>query len=108
MNYHGAMKEDTVNGATMGESSAKFLTSHAAILLAIARNPDQTLRVMCREVGVTERRAAQIIRELREGSYIATERLGRRSRYTINHNRLLDDAFAREITVGAFIRAFSS
>ncbi|WP_341718708.1 helix-turn-helix domain-containing protein [Micromonospora sp. FIMYZ51] len=74
--------------ATTGErESARnwtFLTNHAHVLLAIARNPTARLREVAVEVGVTERAAQAIVADLEAGGYLRRTRVGRRNEYTIN------------------------
>ena len=61
-----------------------FLTNHALVLLAIARDPGIRLRDIGNSVGITERAAHRIVSELGAAGYITREREGRRNRYTIN------------------------
>jgi predicted transcriptional regulator len=61
-----------------------FLSNHTQVLLCIARDPDTRLRDIAQAVGITERAAGRIVTDLIESGYVASERHGRRSRYTIN------------------------
>ncbi|MCZ7421284.1 MULTISPECIES: helix-turn-helix domain-containing protein [unclassified Micromonospora] len=61
-----------------------FLTNHAHVLLAIARNPTARLRDVATEVGVTERAAQAIVADLEAGGYLHRTRVGRRNEYTLN------------------------
>ncbi|GGM11330.1 helix-turn-helix transcriptional regulator [Micromonospora yangpuensis] len=61
-----------------------FLTNHAHVLLAIARNPTARLRDVAHEVGVTERAAQAIVADLEAGGYLRRTRVGRRNEYTVN------------------------
>ncbi|SCL37238.1 DNA-binding transcriptional regulator, MarR family [Micromonospora pallida] len=61
-----------------------FLTNHAHVLLAIARNPTARLRDVADEVGVTERAAQAIVTDLEAGGYLQRTRVGRRNEYTVN------------------------
>ncbi|MEU5549329.1 MarR family winged helix-turn-helix transcriptional regulator [Micromonospora sp. NPDC047793] len=61
-----------------------FLTNHAHVLLAIARNPTARLRDVAGEVGVTERAAQAIVADLEAGGYLHRTRVGRRNEYTLN------------------------
>jgi DNA-binding IclR family transcriptional regulator len=77
-----------------------FLTSHARVLLCIARDPDIRLREIGERVGVTERAAHRIVGDLVDAEYLSRERCGRRNRYTINSNLSLPDPVARRQRVG--------
>ena len=61
-----------------------FLTNHAHVLLAIAREPTARLRDVAAAVGITERAAQAIVADLEAAGYLRRERVGRRNEYTIN------------------------
>lgn len=61
-----------------------FLTNHAHVLLAIAREPTARLRDVAASVGITERAAQAIVADLEAAGYLRRERVGRRNEYTIN------------------------
>ncbi len=61
-----------------------FLTNHAHVLLAIARDPSARLRDVAASVGITERAAQAIVADLVAAGYVTRERVGRRNAYTIN------------------------
>jgi DNA-binding MarR family transcriptional regulator len=61
-----------------------FLTNHAHVLLAIARDPTARLRDVADTVGVTERAAQAIVADLEAGGYLQRTRVGRRNHYTVN------------------------
>jgi DNA-binding MarR family transcriptional regulator len=61
-----------------------FLTNHAHVLLAIARDPTARLRDVATSVGITERAAQAIVADLEAAGYLQRERVGRRNEYTIN------------------------
>jgi DNA-binding MarR family transcriptional regulator len=78
----------TVMATTRSENGSQknwtFLTNHAHVLLAIARNPTARLRDVADEVGVTERAAQAIVADLEAGGYLQRTRVGRRNQYTVN------------------------
>jgi hypothetical protein len=80
-----------------------FLTNHARVLLCIAEDPGVRLREIGERVGITERAAHRIVRELDDAGYISRERHGRRNRYAINPNLHLPDPLARRQRVGDLI-----
>lgn len=69
---------------TPGTKEWTFLTNHAHVLLAIARNPTARLRDVAADVGITERAAQAIVADLEASGYLHRERVGRRNQYTIN------------------------
>ncbi|MEU3727212.1 helix-turn-helix domain-containing protein [Streptomyces sp. NPDC031705] len=61
-----------------------FLTSHARVLLAIARDPGARLREVADNCLLTERTVQSIVSDLEEGGYLSRMRVGRRNHYRIN------------------------
>ncbi len=78
-----------------------FLTNHSLVLLAIAENPQATLRQIGDTVGITERSAQLLVADLVEEGYLRRFREGRRNRYELvptkqlrhplNHTRQISD-----------------
>lgn len=60
-----------------------FLTNHGHVLIAIARAPDNTLRQVAVEVGITERATQKIVADLDAAGYLTRVRVGRRNSYTV-------------------------
>jgi DNA-binding MarR family transcriptional regulator len=65
-------------------SSWTFLTNHAHVLLAIARDPEARLRDIADVVGITERAAFRIVADLAEAGYVTKTKRGRRNVYEVN------------------------
>ena len=61
-----------------------FLTNHSHVLICVARNPGVRIRDVSEEVGITERTAQRILRELAESGYLRRTPDGRRSIYEVN------------------------
>jgi len=61
-----------------------LLTNHAVVLVHIFENPRSTLREIARAVGITERAALTILRQLEEEDCVKRVKEGRRNRYTVN------------------------
>ena len=85
-----------------------FLTNHAHVLLAIARDPGTTTRNIAAEVGITERAVRAIVSDLEETGYVSSERVGRRKRYTIDTDRPLRHPMAAHHAVGELISLLGS
>jgi hypothetical protein len=74
----------TPDGSVRTNGHWALLTNHGASLLYVARHPNATVRQVGDGVGVTERAAARILRDLREEGYLKTTRVGRRNSYEID------------------------
>lgn len=61
-----------------------FLTNHAIVLLAIARDPDVRLREIAQQADITERAVQKIVNDLVEAGYLTRTRVGRRSHYGVH------------------------
>lgn len=61
-----------------------FFTNHGLVLVAIAKHPRSTAREIGDAVGITERAAHKLIRDLEEAGYITKTKVGRRNQYKIH------------------------
>lgn len=84
-------------------SEWSFLTTHAEVLLCIARDPGIRLRDIGATVGITERRAYSIVADLAEAGYLVKEREGRRTRYQLQPHLPLATQVGREGTIGELL-----
>ncbi len=66
-----------------------FLTNQPVILIYVVQNPDSTVRVIAQGVGLTERAALGILRDLDDEGLVTRHREGRRNTYVVNYSRLL-------------------
>lgn len=80
-------------------TSWNFLTTHARVLLTIAGDPDIRLRDIAATVGITERRAYEIVTDLTASGYVHKERIGRRNRYEIQSDRQVNEDLI-DLTIG--------
>lgn len=60
-----------------------FLSNHAHVLIALAKDPTMRVRDLAIVVGITERAVASILADLEEAGVLVRERSGRRNVYTI-------------------------
>lgn len=67
----------------MQRSHWALMTNHAAALLYVARYPTDTIREIGDGIGVTERTAARILRELQDCGLITKRKDGRANRYSL-------------------------
>lgn len=80
-----------------------FLTNHAHVLVAIARDPEARLRDIAEQVGITERTAQGIVRDLFEHGYLVRERVGRRNRYQLDDTLPMRHPLEAEHSVGVLL-----
>ena len=85
-----------------------FLTRHAQVLLCIADDPGIRLRDIGEQVGITERAAHRIVRELIADGYLSRERQGRRNHYTLRPHLPLPDHVARDQKVGDLLAVLTN
>lgn len=76
-----------------------FLTNHAHVLIAIARNPEARQRDIAYVVGVTVGAVQRIISELEHEGYLTSERVGRRNRYRVNDSLHLRHPLENQHTI---------
>lgn len=72
-----------------------FLTSHGQVLLAIAADPQRTIRQIADEVGMTERATHRVISGLSEAGYLERVRTGRRVSYRLHLHLLRGEEIER-------------
>jgi len=84
-----------------------FLTNHARVLIAIARDPGLRVRDVAQDIGITERAAQLIITDLEEAGYLTRTRIGRRNRYTVNADRPFRHPAEADHDVQALIELFA-
>jgi DNA-binding IscR family transcriptional regulator len=77
-----------------------FLTSHARVLLCIARDPGVRLRDIAARTGVTERTAYGIVTDLTGAGYVVKHKDGRRNCYQVQEHLPLRDPAAAETPIG--------
>jgi DNA-binding MarR family transcriptional regulator len=82
----------------------RFVTNHANVLASIDRDPDVRLRDIAASVGITERAAAQIVKDLEHAGYLTKTRDGRRNHYEVHADLRLRHASHRHRTVGDLMR----
>ena len=69
-----------------------LLTGHGHVLVEIARNPDARIRDISAVVGLTDRTVQAIVADLEAAGYLTRTRTGRRTRYTVNPDRVFRHA----------------
>jgi DNA-binding IclR family transcriptional regulator len=84
-----------------------FLTNHAQVLLCLAESPDIRLRDVAARVGITERATQRILAELVEAGYVKATRVGRRNRYTVDHEHAMRHSAQFGHEVGDLLKALA-
>jgi hypothetical protein len=81
----------------------RFVTNHAHVLSCVAADPTVRLRDIAVTVGITERSAAKIVRDLEQAGYLTKMRDGRRNTYEVHGELPLRHPQHRHHTVGELI-----
>jgi DNA-binding MarR family transcriptional regulator len=81
----------------------RLLSNHGLTLICLARNPQMTLREIGDWVGITERTAHQITKELCADGYLTRSTTSGRSRYTVHSDMPLRHSEMRDHTVGEML-----
>jgi DNA-binding IclR family transcriptional regulator len=68
-----------------------FITSHAQVLLALAREPTATVSKLAAAAEITERSAYRILADLQQAGYVRRRKVGRNNAYEINPSLPLSD-----------------
>ena len=85
-----------------------FLTNHALVLIHVANHPRSTLREIAAEVGITERAALSILRLMEEDEIITRQKEGRRNRYLVDFNALLEHQISGPYSVAELVEALTA
>ena len=78
----------------------RFVTNHAHVLQCLAANPEARLRDVAEVVGITERSAGTIVRDLEEAGYLTKVAVGNRNCYVIHDELPLRHRRHQHHTVG--------
>jgi len=80
-----------------------FLTNHAHVLLCVARDPGIRHRDVAERVGITERAAQRIIRDLIDGGYLERKKEGRRNQYRLHTDLPLRHPLEESSSIGEIL-----
>jgi DNA-binding IclR family transcriptional regulator len=80
-----------------------FFTNHLEVLLYVARHPDDTLRTIADKIGITERAAHRILRQLAGEGYVEIHKTGRRNYYRLLPGTTLRHRANRAVPVQALV-----
>lgn len=83
----------------------RFLTNHGRALLCLAHAQQMRHRDLALLLGITERSAQKIVRDLVKAGYVSSERVGRRNVYEVHTDRPLP--LGLELSVGDLLAMLS-
>ncbi|MEP1122768.1 MAG: MarR family transcriptional regulator [Ilumatobacter sp.] len=89
-----------------GDDSARgwtFLTNHAHVLVAIARDPEIRQLDIAGAVGITPGAVVRILHDLEHSGCVQVERIGRRNRYSVDREVMLRHPLEANHSVGDLI-----
>ena len=81
-----------------------FLSNHAHVVIALAKDATLRVRDLAEQVGITERAVTQIVSDLEAAGVLAKERTGRRNMYHIDETVPLRHPVESHRTVGDILR----
>ena len=85
-----------------------FLTNHSHVLICLDRDPEMRLRDVATAVGITERAAQRIVKELEEAEAIQRQKVGRRNVYVVNKKLNFRHELESHRTIGDLLVLFAS
>jgi len=80
-----------------------LVTSHGLVLLYVAGHPDATIREIASQLEITERRIADIIRDLVKADFVEVTRIGRRNHYVLSPDAKFRHRFIGGIPFSDFV-----
>ncbi len=84
--------------------SCTFLTNHTRVLMAVDRDPTIRICDLALQIQVTERAVQGLIADLVSQGCLTRLRIGRRNRYHVGYDCVLDDPRDAHLTVGDLLR----
>ncbi|MCH8066307.1 MAG: MarR family transcriptional regulator [Chloroflexi bacterium] len=85
-----------------------FLTNHALVLMHVANHPRSTLREIAAAVGITERAALSILRLMEEDAIITRQKEGRRNKYWVDFNALMEYQLSGPYSVAELVEELTA
>lgn len=83
-----------------------FLSNHGHVLVLVAREPGILLSELSQRVGITERAARSILRDLEDAGYLSRTKVGRRNRYEVHPEGRLRHPEESETAVSDLLAIF--
>jgi Mn-dependent DtxR family transcriptional regulator len=80
-----------------------FFSNHGHVLVCLANNNEARLRDVAAEVGITERAAQKIVKDMQDAGYLTVTKHGRCNRYQINKRKSLRHDLESHCNVGKIL-----
>lgn len=77
-----------------------FFSNHGHVLVCLANNNEARLRDVAADVGITERAAQKIVKDMQDAGYLTVTKHGRCNRYQINKRKSLRHDLESHCNVG--------
>jgi len=77
-----------------------FFTNHTHVLVCLAQNPEQPLRVVAQTIGITERAVQRMVQDLEKAGVLERHKVGRQNQYRLNLNVPLRHPLEKHRTIG--------
>jgi DNA-binding IclR family transcriptional regulator len=85
-----------------------FITSHAQVLVVVARDPHVRVSEIAEAVGITERYTYRLLSDLQKAGYVTRSRHGRRNEYRVNSDLALGPPLVEEQSLRELLRLIDS
>jgi hypothetical protein len=79
------------------------MDTHGIVLFIIASAPESTLKKISEQCALTERRVAQIVKDLVDVDMLTVTKVGRRNSYVVNPDASFRHPTLSHITLGQFL-----
>ena len=87
----------------MDQPNWTFFTNHSHVLVYLALNGDAPLKDVAQAVGITERAAQRIVKELEESGALTVDKVGRCNQYKINRKVRLRHPLEEHCSIGQIL-----
>lgn len=84
-----------------------FLTNHGHAIVYLSMHPDARVRDVAVAVGITERAAQRILRDLVSSGYLSARKEGRRNSYSLNRKKHLRHPIENDHRIGDLLEALT-
>jgi predicted transcriptional regulator of viral defense system len=85
-------------------TSWNFLSNHGRTLTYVSRHGDARLRDIAEMLGVTERAAFGIVKDLTDAGYLLKVKEGRRNHYEIQHHLPIPESPDQTMAIGEVLQ----
>jgi DNA-binding IclR family transcriptional regulator len=90
-----------------GKRHWTLISSHGAVLIEVARDPDLPVREIAGRVGLTDRHAYRMLADLCDEGYLVRERVGAKNHYRVDPKRPMRHPALADRQVGELLHALA-